>query len=249
LNICNVFAVGPPLHIHVFAVGIGLPGYSIQSAALRTFFSLIGTIWTLLGIEIHRLVISYRTQLSGQGSTIDAKDEKQSTPRLEVLRRALLIAIASALGYTIGLVMGLPIDFWIVITIILSIRPNPNLTITFASMMVMGTMAGSLTAVIPGTSNHYLLLALIFSFVVVLFAVIGVNIMLIQIFLLPFIIILLSFYYPGQWYLSLIRILDVTIGGTIAIARVYLKGSKFFQNTCLILHAGNILAYYSQSII
>jgi hypothetical protein len=37
--------------------------------------------------------------------------------------------------------------------------------------------------VILGTSNHYLLLALMFSFVVVLFAVIGVNIMLIQIFL------------------------------------------------------------------
>jgi fusaric acid resistance family protein len=81
--------------------------------------------------------------------------------------------------------MGLPRDFWIVITIILAIRPNPNLTITFASMMIMGTMARSLIAavVILGTSNHYLLLALMFSFVVVLFAVIGVNIMLIQIFL------------------------------------------------------------------
>ncbi|MGB6672339.1 MAG: hypothetical protein WBE34_07895 [Candidatus Nitrosopolaris sp.] len=33
----------------VFAVGVGLPGYSIQSAGLRTFFSLIGTLWALLG--------------------------------------------------------------------------------------------------------------------------------------------------------------------------------------------------------
>jgi hypothetical protein len=211
----------------VFAVGVGLPGYSIQSAGLRTLFSLIGMLWALLGIEIHRFVISHRIQLSGPGNA--AAGEKQSTPRLEALRSALLIGIASALGYTIGLVLGLPRDFWIVITIILAIRPNPNLTITFASMMVMGTVAGSMIAAVItlGTSNLFLLIVLLFSFVAVLFAVIGVNIILIQIFLVPFIIILLSIYYPGQWYISLFRILDVAIGGAIAVAIVYLKGLKF----------------------
>jgi hypothetical protein len=165
----------------VFAVGVGLPGYSIQSAGLRTLYSLIGTLWALLGIEIHRFVISHRIQLIRPGSTATVGD-KQSTPRLEVaVRSALLIGIASALGYTIGLVLGLPRDFWIVITIILAIRPNPNLTITFASMMVIGTIVGALIAgvVTLGTSNLYLLLALLFSFVAMLFAVIGVNIVLI----------------------------------------------------------------------
>ena len=47
----------------VFAVGVGLPGYSIQSAGLRTFFSLIGTLWALLGIVIHRFVISQSTAI------------------------------------------------------------------------------------------------------------------------------------------------------------------------------------------
>jgi hypothetical protein len=213
----------------VFAVGVGLPGYSIQSAGLRTFFSLIGTLWAMLGIEIHRFVISHRIQLSGPVSTVAAIGEKQSMPRLEALRSALLIGIASALGYTIGLVLGLPRDFWIVITIIFAVRPNPNLTITFVSMMVMGTIAGSIIAAVITleTSNHYLLLALLFSFAVVLFAVIGVNVILIQIFLVPFIIILLSIYYPGQWYISLFRILDVAIGGAIAVAMVYLKGKYF----------------------
>src|SRR5438094_246136 len=46
-----------------FAVGVGLPGYSIQSAGLRTFFSLIGTLWALLGIVIHRFVISQSTAI------------------------------------------------------------------------------------------------------------------------------------------------------------------------------------------
>ena len=215
----------------VFAVGVGLPGYSIQSAGLRTFFSLIGTLWAMLGIEIHRFVTSHRFQLSGPVSTVAAIGEKQSMPRLETLRSALLIGIASALGYAIGLVLGLPRDFWIVITIIFAVRPNPNLTITFVSMMVMGTIAGSVIAAVITleTSNHYLLLALLFSFVAVLLAVIGVNVILIQTFLVPFIIILLSIYYPGQWYISLFRILDVAIGGAIAVAMVYLKGLKYFS--------------------
>lgn len=207
-----------------FAVGVGLPGYSMQSAGLRTFYSLIGTFWALLGIEIQRSVILHRTQLSGTGST--AAGEKQLTPRSEALRSALLMGIASALGYTIGLVLGLPRDFWIVITIIFAVRPTPNLTITFALMMVIGTIAGAMIAAVItlGTSNIYLLLVLLFSFAAVLFAVIGVNVILIQIFLVPFIIILLSIYYPGPWYISLFRILDVAIGGAIAVAMVYLKG-------------------------
>ena len=206
----------------VFAVGVGLPGYSIQSAGLRTFFSLIGTLWALLGIEIQRFVISHRIQLSGPVSTVAG--EKQSIPRLETLKSALPIGIASAIGYTIGLVLGLPRDFWIIVTIILAVRPDPNLTITFTSMMVIGTITGAVIAAVIalGTSNIYLLLALLFSFAVVAFAVIGVNLILTQIFLAPFIIILLNIYNPGEWYLSLVRIVDVAIGGAIAVAMKYL---------------------------
>lgn len=92
----------------VFAVGVGLPGYSIQSAGLSTLVSLIGMLWALLGIEIHRFVISHRIQLS-EPRNAAAAGEKQPMPRLEAaIRSALLIGIASALGYTIGLALGLP---------------------------------------------------------------------------------------------------------------------------------------------
>jgi hypothetical protein len=47
----------------IFAIGVGLPGYSIQSAGLRTLFSHIGMLWALIGIEIHRFVLSKRRQL------------------------------------------------------------------------------------------------------------------------------------------------------------------------------------------
>ena len=213
----------------IFAIGVGLPGYSIQSAGLRTLFSLIGMLWALLGIEIQRFVLSHRIQqLSESESAASEQQPQPPTPRLAALRSALMVGIASALGYTIGLVLGLPRDFWIIITIIVAVRPNGSLTITFTSMMIIGTIAGALIAavVLHETTNLYLLLVLLFSFAVVVFATTGVNVILTQIFLVPFIIILLNIYYPGEWYLSFIRILDVAIGGVIAVAMVYLIGSR-----------------------
>jgi uncharacterized membrane protein YccC len=147
-----------------------------------------------------------------------------------------MIGIASAIGYTIGLVSGLQRDFWAVLTIIIAIRPSPSLTISFTSMMVFGTIIGALIAAVITleNSNPYLRLALLFSFAVMVFATMRVNVVLTQIFLVPFIIILLNIYYPGQWYLSFIRILDVAIGGAIAVAMVYLwsalSGSRLLGN-------------------
>jgi uncharacterized membrane protein YccC len=215
----------------IFAIGVGLPGYSIQSAGLRALLSLIGMLWALIGIEIHRFVLSKRIQLSESQSAAN----EQPMPRLEVLRSALMIGIASALGYTIGLVLGLPRDFWAVVTIIIAIRPNISATTTFTSMMVIGTIVGALIALITlENSNLSLRLALLFSIAVMVFATMKVNVILTQIFLVPFIIILLNIYYPGEWYLSFIRILDVAIGGAIAVAMVYLlsalSGSRLLGN-------------------
>jgi hypothetical protein len=209
----------------IFAVGAGLPGYSIQSAGVRTLFSLIGMLWALLGIEIHRFALSHRIQQQQSQSESTVSEQQPPTqPRLVALRSALMIGIASAIGYTIGLVLGLPRDFWAVLTIIVAIRPSPSLTISLTCMMVFGTIIGALIAAVITleNSNPYLRLALLFSFSVMLYATMRVNVILTQIFLVPFIIILLNIYYPGQWYLSFIRILDVAIGGAIAVAMVCL---------------------------
>jgi hypothetical protein len=211
----------------IFAVGAGLPGYSVQSAGVRTLFSLIGMLWALLGIEIHRFALSHRIQQKQQSqseSTVSEQQPPPTQPRLVVLRSVLMIGIASAIGYTIGLVLGLPRDFWAVLTIIVAIRPSPSLTISLTCMMVFGTIIGALIAAVITleNSNPYLRLILLFSFSVMLYATMRVNVVLTQIFLVPFIIILLNIYYPGQWYLSFIRILDVAIGGAIAVAMVCL---------------------------
>ncbi|MDA4118032.1 MAG: FUSC family protein [Thaumarchaeota archaeon] len=98
-----------------------------------------------------------------------------------------------------------------------------GLTVTFSLTMVIGTVVGALiaAAITLGTSSPYVLSVLLFAFSVLMFAGRGVNAVLFQMFLVPFIIILLNIIYPGQWYFAFDRILDVAIGGAIAISVVY----------------------------
>jgi hypothetical protein len=48
-----------------------------------------------------------------------------------------MIGMASAIGYTIGLVLGLPREFWAVLTIIVAIRPSPSLTISLTCITII----------------------------------------------------------------------------------------------------------------
>jgi len=136
----------------------------------------------------------------------------------------MAVGAASALGLTIGLALGLPRDFWIVVTIIIALRPRLGLTVNFTEMMVIGTIAGAVVAgaITVEIANVYLLEGLLLGFATAMFATRGVNLGLSQVFLTPFVIILLNLLYPGQWQLAEIRILDVTIGGAIAILTGYL---------------------------
>jgi uncharacterized membrane protein YccC len=146
--------------------------------------------------------------------------------RSERARSAVLLEIVCAVGFAIGLVLGLPRDFWVVLTIIVSVRPRLSLTFSFTSLMAIGTIIGAFmaAAVTLETSDVYVLLPLMLAFAVLMFASRGVNIALVQIFVVPFIIILLNIIYPGEWYLALYRILEVAIGLVLAIIAVYLLG-------------------------
>jgi uncharacterized membrane protein YccC len=159
--------------------------------------------------------------------------------RRDVFHHAMAVGIASAFGLALGLVFGLPRDYWIIVTLIIAVRPNiratviaapPHVgsTVTFASMRVMGTVVGAViaSAITFTTNNMYVLGGLLFAFAVCVFATRGVNPVLVQVFPVPLVVILLNLLDPGQWQLGGFRILDVIIGGVIAIATVYLLGIR-----------------------
>jgi hypothetical protein len=142
-----------------FAVGAGLPGGSVSTAFERFYLSLLGALFALAGVELHRLIASRKKSPDKTNHVSTTSPVNPTTPRSEVVLNAAALGIASALGFGIALLLGLPRDFWVVVTIIITFRPNLDLTVTFTSMMVIGTLVGAAigAAVVLGISNMYVL--------------------------------------------------------------------------------------------
>lgn len=210
-----------------FAVGVGLPG-DYTAALLRAIFSVLGTLLSLLGIVVQRyLSEKISSRKVGHYRQIEQPNAMESL-HPDALRNALTIGAASAVGFLIGSLLGLPRDFWIVVTIILTVQPSLNATLTFTSGMVLGTILGAVlgAAVVIGTKNIYLQLVFLSLFALMMFATSGVNLALVQVFLAPFIIILLNIIYVGRTDFAEARVIDVAIGGLVSIATVYVIGLR-----------------------
>ena len=138
----------------------GLPGGSVSTAFERSYPSLLGAVFALAGVELHRLIVS-RKKSSDKTNRISTRSPvNPTTPRSEVILNAAALGIASAIGFGIALALGLPRDFWVVVIIILTFRPTLSLTLTFTSMMVIDTLVGTAigAAVVLEISNLYVLL-------------------------------------------------------------------------------------------
>jgi hypothetical protein len=212
-----------------FAVGVGLPGGSAAVAEQRLWLSLLGALWALLGAWIHRSLTS--KWRFGGATESDSEPVGSRAKRYfripgrksDEFRLAAAVGASSAVGLGVGLALGFPRDFWIVVTIVIATRPKIGPTVSSAVMIVMGTIAGATIAagITLEISNTYFLEVLLLAFGIWMFATRGVNLGLVQVGLTPFIIILLNLLYPGEWYLAEVRIVNIAIGGAIAIATVY----------------------------
>lgn len=228
-----------------FAVGVGLPGGSIPMAGVRVAFAVLGSLWAIAGVALHRFVESRRSrrrrgnQPQSDPSTDSRPAASPSRLRFAPLPRplfteenpfghAIIVGVASSLGIAVGLSLGLPRDFWIVVTLILALRPGLGATRSYATLIILGTAFGAvLAAIVTLTiSNDYVLWIFLLLFAVAQYATRGANLGLTQLLFTPLVIILLNILYSGQWELALVRVLDVTIGGAIAVFMVYVIESR-----------------------
>lgn len=209
-----------------FAVGVGLPG-DFAAAMQRALFSVLGTLLVLVGIEMQRYLGDRMPNEESVGHESRARpNQRDAGLHPDALRNAVTIGTASAMGFAIGTALGLPRDFWIVVTIILTVQPSSNATLTFTSSMLLGTVIGAIlgAAVIIGTKDVFIQLLFLSVFAVLMFATKGVNLALVQVFLAPFIIVLLDLIYLGQANFAEARVVDVLVGGLISVATVYVLG-------------------------
>jgi hypothetical protein len=212
-----------------FAVGVGLVGGSVAVAEDRLVFAMFGALLAFTGIALRQLFLSRRPAAKSPAGFAAASPPAEPKPRMSWIRsdsfeHAALVGLAATVGHTIGVVLGLPRDFWIVVTIIISLRPSLGETFTSTSLVVIGTAIGAVIAasITLTISNDYLLWVLLFAFAIAMFATRNMNFGLTQLFITPLIIILLNILYPGQWLLAETRIVDVAIGGSLSLLTVLL---------------------------
>lgn len=215
----------------LFAVGVGLPGASAGVIPLRFGFALLGGLLALAGCWLQRSLAARDTAAGSAywsaGTTRGGLRQLWPTDlsfRFHIFRWAIAAGAGSAFGLAVGLLLGLPRDFWIVVTIVVALRPRVGPTVAMTLTIVAGTILGAMLAasITLETKDLAVLGSLLFVFGVLMFGTRGANLGLVQVFFTPFIIVLLDILYPGDWHLAEVRVLDVAIGGAIAILSVYL---------------------------
>jgi hypothetical protein len=213
----------------VFVVGVGLPGASVSGATERFWTSMAGDLWAFCGVAIQRWGRTPTDGVMGtRGMTHDLRHLhpffSDMSVHSEVFRQSLVTAVAAAIGLAIGLSLSLPRDIWIMITVIISIRAGLGPTVNSTVTIVVGTAVGAVIAAVVtlGVSGVDVLIVLLFLFTFAMNATRFVNQVLFQALVTPFLIILLDIIYPGDWRFALVRIVDVAIGGCLAVIAVYL---------------------------
>jgi hypothetical protein len=200
-----------------FDVAAGIPGGSPSEVPPRVLFSLLGALFAYAGVLLQREIVRLEPQAVGSSNpTIQTNsDVVPVNGKVE----AVLLGIASSVGLGIGVLFGLPRDYWIVVTIVLLFRRSFGSRIAMVSML-LGTMAGAVIAalIVLTTTNLDLLFVLLFVDSIFLFSVRGMNLGLVQVFVVPFIVILVNILFHGQWQLAIDRVIDVAIGGVTALA-------------------------------
>lgn len=209
----------------MFAVGIGIPGGSGPAALDRFILALLGGAWAVVGIALLGPLLARRSlaarTASPPGEARDSPGVLHASPASSLhIRYAILVSITTAAGLAVALAFGLSRDYWIMLTVLVSLRATIATTFSTSFLRILGTTGGAAIAlgITLSIPSPWVLTVLLFGFAVGLFATRWVNYGIYAVFLTPFIIILLNIAYPGDWQLAILRVVDTVIGGALAIS-------------------------------
>ena len=158
---------------------------------------------------------------------------EQLTPKSIIFRHALRLSVASAIAIAIYKFFKLEHGYWLIITVLVIVKPVFADTRKRAFERVLGSVAGGIIAVIIAAlfQNIIILDVLLIFFSVLAFSHVRTNYGFYVLFLTPFVVLMIDTVIPGNWEIAFVRILDTMIGGAIALFISYLLRPRFSINT------------------
>ena len=149
-----------------------------------------------------------------------------------VLQFSVVFGFTGAAALLIVQNLGLVRDYWVLITLaVLLLRSDVSTAPTFVVLRVVGTVVGALVglAVTAVVVNSWFLVAFVFAFCAMYYAMRGLNYALGTTFLTPFVLVLINVPSPGNPLLAEARILDTLIAAGLALAMV--SGLSLFSRS------------------
>ncbi|HEY1988580.1 MAG TPA: FUSC family protein [Acidimicrobiales bacterium] len=145
-----------------------------------------------------------------------------------VLRHALRVGGTCAVGEALVQAVHLTKGYWVLITIVVVLRPYAAITLQRTVLRLAGTMLGAAIAagILVEVDQSVGLVLILFVLSLLTFSLISLNYGLGVVFLTPLVIVLISTGQPGDWGVAGHRILNTLIGGGLALLGGYLLWPK-----------------------
>lgn len=173
--------------------------------------------------QILPVLISYRDKfLSSQDYSIRGFREsfQLSSP---IMRHSIRLTVSMLLGYLIGLILNLENPYWIMITVLVIMRPNFGLTKKRSIKRVIGTFIGVLIAaiVVYLTDNIYVYIAIALINTAFGFSLLNRNYFLASIAITLNVVFAFFLIHPDQWSVIQYRFLDTIVGAIVCTIVAY----------------------------
>jgi hypothetical protein len=200
----------------LLVIAVGLPGGTATAAGVRWLLVVAGSAWGLLGLMLCRWVPEVTAWSPAIAPTPPPKYPGEGLARLGF---PVIVSGAVSAALFLGLHLGLARDFWIMLTVLVALRPDLTSTFSFAVARILGTVVGaSLAYVITlEVASVPILLVVLAAAVTLTFATRTVNYVFYASSLTLFVILLLNLAFSGGPSLALLRVIDTLLGGALAV--------------------------------
>ncbi|MBV8252220.1 MAG: FUSC family protein [Chitinophaga sp.] len=133
-------------------------------------------------------------------------------------RHAIRVSLATVAGYLLGMSLHLDRVYWILLTIVVILKPGFGLTRSRSIQRLIGTVLGALFAagLLYLTHNPTIIFISMLLCILGAYSFMSFKYTLSVFFVTPFIIFLLHFLHPSDLYNAAQRVLDTFIGGALA---------------------------------
>lgn len=144
--------------------------------------------------------------------------------RSSIFRHALRLSLATGAGFGISLLLPLGHAYWILLTVVVILKPAYSLTLKRNYARILGTLAGGLIGIglIWLVREQDLLLILMLVFMLITYSFSRVNYLISVLAMTPYVLLLFNILDPGNMHVLRDRFIDTFIGSAIAAVASHL---------------------------